>query len=1149
MTSLVELSFSPAFLTHCFNAALASTVACAMAIALGRRQAWSLPVRHGMLVAALVVSLAAPLLMPLVDPPSLFTVELAEKVDGSRASAEPTEAAAVRPRPLSESSDSTPVTFTANEDPQTITPLAASAPVPAVASVSRPAPVPKRPRLSATELLRPVGTLVCMVWLAGIFFATGRAIVFLVRFKRWQQTIVTADSAPLLEAARWAARRAGLRHEIAVFRCDVLPAPVTFGLFRPRVAVPDDIESGLTLDQLRVVLLHEMAHIARRDLWTGLLQQANQLLMWWNPLVRIVNRRLSDLREQICDDIATRELPLAREYAATLVQIAERCVERLPVPATLGIGSSPGQLEIRIRRIVSSPRAKCFRLNGRAAIGVSIAAVLMAATALSAQVRVGPGNRPAGDLNAAGGGADDASAGSAAPTDKPDRQVQPSLADLVDRIAAYERAYMPYEVKVMNTFRMSDGLSPRQRAKYPWADGHKHQRLMEYAQLKPRVWRTKETHLLDDVAGRPSESYSDGNRLIQVTRYDANRGDGSEKLRVVINHSGNAIQPYLFAEPLNGVFCLSGYSTAVLLSEAARDGRVENLKLDWQEGDAKLSFPFGPSKLISRFELWLSRNHGWHPIRLRRFYGDDKQFFDEWEVTKFVERDGQWHVAAGTHHYRDFEEKSLPDSKVVYSTDFTVLAAAYGKAVDEKQFQYQIPAEAEVEDDEKPAVEPPPPAETREITVRVVDVADRPVPNARVKFRAVQTLQQYDLVTTDEQGLTRSSKAPRDYVSLEIEADGFRPAGWIMGTGGKNELRAFLIPNSPGWTVDERNRPVADAWVNNEPTKFRADGIVSVPGRYRHDKGGWSSSDGAFELHSELTVRRPDALLPYIAVDEEQEMMAIEFLRADRLGQPQTLVLQPVHRVQGHFLLKGITIGLMKVGLTLETPTGERIAGVNTKHELTSDGLRLDFQLRLPPGEYVLKSRASSQHAGFTTSFSVKADDGDLDLGMKAVPATGLVALRGKPAPELEVAWRAGQETTWEKLRGKVVVLDFWGTWCIPCIAAMPMLMDIREQFHDQPVEWLTIHTANVKDFDELDQTLTTCQERNWNDRVLPFTTLIDLPAPDETYSGKTSQRYGIAEWPTLVVVDQQGKIVGAVEKEKLAETIRRLVEQASDSQ
>ena len=46
---------------------------------------------------------------------------------------------------------------------------------------------------------------------------------------------------------------------------------------------------------------------------------------------------------------------------------------------------------------------------------------------------------------------------------------------------------------------------------------------------------------------------------------------------------------------------------------------------------------------------------------------------------------------------------------------------------------------------------------------------------------------------------------------------------------------------------------------------------------------------------------------------------------------------------------------------------------------------------------------------------------------------------------------------------------------------------------------------------------------------------MIDHPVTDHEYSGTTSELYGVAEWPTLIVVDQQGKVVGPVAKKKLA--------------
>ena len=194
----------------------------------------------------------------------------------------------------------------------------------------------------------------------------------------------------------------GLQKEILVYCSNVLPAPVTFGLIHPRIVVPAGIESMLPSDQLRAVIQHEMAHIARRDLWIGLLQQVAQIVYWWNPLVSLANRQLADLREQICDDIAIRELPEPDTYAATLLNIAERCSLCKPIPTTLGIGSSPArQLEGRIRRIVSPPKGRCLSLGRKAAVGVSAVTFLMAATILFAQVQV---ERP--DVRRSAGGTD-----------------------------------------------------------------------------------------------------------------------------------------------------------------------------------------------------------------------------------------------------------------------------------------------------------------------------------------------------------------------------------------------------------------------------------------------------------------------------------------------------------------------------------------------------------------------------------------------------------------------------------------------------------------------------------------------------------------------------------------------------------------------
>jgi thiol-disulfide isomerase/thioredoxin len=376
---------------------------------------------------------------------------------------------------------------------------------------------------------------------------------------------------------------------------------------------------------------------------------------------------------------------------------------------------------------------------------------------------------------------------------------------------------------------------------------------------------------------------------------------------------------------------------------------------------------------------------------------------------------------------------------------------------------------------------------------------------------------------------------------VAITAAGYRPVRWIMGD--VNDLRAFMVPVSPGVAVDEQERPVADAWITNETIRLRADGYAIVPQRDWDGKDkDWSDSDGRFELKTNLTLQRNRGSIPCIAINSDRDKMAIRFVPVGDLGQHQKLVLQPLCHVQGQCLLTEMQ-ELVQVGSSLETAAGETIAYLSHRRTVTPDGLRVDFELRLPAGAYVLKCPQTSQHAGFEILFSIPVGQSGLDLGSKTITPAGVVALKGKPAPQLEVRWRPNQEaTSWDDLRGNVVVLDFWGTWCVPCVAAMPTLIEIHDQFRDKPVRWIAIHTPDQKTFEEFDSQLAKFRESAWSKRDLPFTTVIDQSVAEKEQSGKTSQSYSVAEWPTLIVIDQHGNVVGPVAKNKLADTISRLL-------
>lgn len=65
--------------------------------------------------------------------------------------------------------------------------------------------------------------------------------------------------------------------------------------------------------------------------------------------------------------------------------------------------------------------------------------------------------------------------------------------------------------------------------------------------------------------------------------------------------------------------------------------------------------------------------------------------------------------------------------------------------------------------------------------------------------------------------------------------------------------------------------------------------------------------------------------------------------------------------------------------------------------------------------------------------------------------------LLGRPAPPFSMTTLDGERVTSESLRGKVVVVDFWATWCGPCVEAMPMMVSLSQAFEDEDVQFVAL--------------------------------------------------------------------------------------------
>jgi beta-lactamase regulating signal transducer with metallopeptidase domain len=190
---------------------------------------------------------------------------------------------------------------------------AAPADEPALGALTQPrSPMPPEPALWPQIL--------SIVWGAG---ALAWFLLALERLHRFRRLLRFARPAPaaLQERTRQLARSLGLR---SCPRVRLLPGRIAPMLWAvegpPRLLVPADLLAGLSDEQLDTLLVHELAHLRRRDHWVRILEFVVMGLYWWHPVVWYARRELREAEEQCCDAWVVSTLPDAgRTYASALL--------------------------------------------------------------------------------------------------------------------------------------------------------------------------------------------------------------------------------------------------------------------------------------------------------------------------------------------------------------------------------------------------------------------------------------------------------------------------------------------------------------------------------------------------------------------------------------------------------------------------------------------------------------------------------------------------------------------------------------------------------------------------------------------------------------------------------------------------------------
>ena len=331
--------------------------------------------------------------------------------------------------------------------------------------------------------------------------------------------------------------------------------------------------------------------------------------------------------------------------------------------------------------------------------------------------------------------------------------------------------------------------------------------------------------------------------------------------------------------------------------------------------------------------------------------------------------------------------------------------------------------------------------------------------------------------------------------------------------------------------VDEQGKPVADARAGIWVVVSNSDD--ETPGDWNFRCGGAADKNGVVQFRegAEQFKNRPVV----IARHAEHHLVGIQSFAGKDRSRVAEVILRPECHVRWRFTCSQ----LEKSGQTL----GRLNAVANFEDMLCFFSIvkGSTFHALLPPGKFNLGCNGLNVNP-ISKEIEIKAGQRSLDLGARDLDAKQFILLEGKPAPELDdfIDWKNGPPLKLAELRGKIVLLEFWGWWCGSCVErGIPELFKLQDEFQGKDLVIIGIHTPadesdEIDSVAKLDDKLAQVRETIWKGRDIEFPVAMSRvkigsysPGEPTTAASKICFDYGVSAFPTTVLIDRAGKVVG----------------------
>jgi beta-lactamase regulating signal transducer with metallopeptidase domain len=219
-------------------------------------------------------------------------------------------------------------------------------------------------------------------WAIVATFLLAKIAVGGYRLFRLRQSFIPIDLSQLDARVAETLKRCQSQRMFSLCTSENIEVPAAVGLIEPVVVLPKWLMQELSPEELEQILLHEFAHLHRRDDWTNLIQQLVKALFFFHPAVWWIEKKVSLEREMACDDAVLAEAASPRSYAQCLHHLAEKTLARRSLAFMQAALGRVHHSSMRVAQILDGGQPRGEARPWRIALplgGVAIACSLFAA--------------------------------------------------------------------------------------------------------------------------------------------------------------------------------------------------------------------------------------------------------------------------------------------------------------------------------------------------------------------------------------------------------------------------------------------------------------------------------------------------------------------------------------------------------------------------------------------------------------------------------------------------------------------------------------------------------------------------------------------------------------------------------------------------